>query len=148
MYSPANHHGAGIYKISSEKGRLSFLFSELDKFRGDDTFVRYLRKERRGDRRALDGLAVALKKISFQPKAQRRFLFVTRNKMGDVFDLPRGRLRYCPISSLDNVIKSLHEAKIRVDVVGLDEPRARRLAKKTGGRSSDVRLLEAGDLKP
>ncbi len=148
VYSPANLHGAGIYKISSEKGRLSFLFSELDKFRGDDTFVRYLRKERRGDRRALDGLAVALKKISFQPKAQRRILFVTRNKMGDVLDMHKRGLRYCPRSSLDDIIKSLQEAKIRVDVVGLGEPRARHLARKTGGSFSYVRLLETGELKP
>ncbi|MFQ6039839.1 MAG: RNA polymerase sigma factor [Candidatus Poribacteria bacterium] len=161
VYSPANLYGAGIYDISSDKGRLSFLLSELDKIRGDVASERYLRKEQRGDRRTLDGISVALKKISFPSRrnpnpdnrdigreAQRRLLFVTRNKVGDVLDLHRGILRYCPISSLDYVIEKSRDLRIRVDVVGLDEQRARRLAKETGGSFSDVRLLEAGELKP
>jgi hypothetical protein len=148
VYSPANVHGAGIYSISSEKGRLGFLLSELDKIRGNVTFRRNLRRWR-NDRRAIDGLSVALEEISFQLEAQWRILFVTRNKIGDILDLNKGWFRhYYPVSSLDEVIEKLRKAKIRVDVIGLDEPRARRLVRETGGSYSDVRLLEAGELKP
>ncbi|HIE27061.1 TPA: hypothetical protein EYP66_07225 [Candidatus Poribacteria bacterium] len=151
VYSPANLYGAGIYSVSSDKERLRYLLNELDKIRGDeyDAFRQHF-KAWRGDSRALDGLAVALEKNFFQSEAQKRFLFVTRNKVGDISDLQSsGFLRkYCPMSSLDEIIKKLRDLHIRVDVVGLNEQRARRLAKETRGRFSDVLLLEAGKLKP
>ena len=73
-----------------------------------------------GDERALDAIAEGLSEVKFRPDANRTFVLVTNEKLTGKY-------------STEEIIQQSIESVTKVNVIGIDDPKHKELAEKTGG---------------
>ena len=111
----AAFHQPPWYSVMASTMHLLPLTSNLERVR------RELRRiECSGGERALDAIMEAVDRVRFRDDADRSFVFVTDEFVDGEFE-PR------------QVFGALYRTRVRVDVIGLDEPFQRALAAETGG---------------
>ena len=73
-----------------------------------------------GDERALDAITEGLSEVKFRPDANRTFVLVTNEKLTGKY-------------STEEIIQQSIESVTKVNVIGIDDPKHKELAEKTGG---------------
>ncbi len=113
--------GIVAFRAGTGYSLLGLDFEVVPQTRSTDQVKRVLRQLKfRGDERGLDALIRAADEVTFRRDAEIHFIFVTDEYVSGAY------------SSIDVMMK-MKTARIKVDVIGRDEPFQKFIAKTTGG---------------